>query len=135
VFVNLVRDESIIACFRWDGATLQQDGDMIAAGGALDCRDKPMVVVPAVRGLHTSYLVVVGYQNYELLVLSLRDDSLVHTYDLREGWEDDAELAYVPEKGRVHGLAADAAATTLAVVFDFCVRLLPWPLRGMPALT
>jgi hypothetical protein len=135
VFVNLVRRESCIASYRWDGAALVQEGNMEAAGVSVRSFDRQLAVVPAVRGLHTSYLVVGGPYRNELLVLSLQDGSLVHTHDLRDGLEDVAGIAGVTETESVRCLAAFAAATTLAVVLETCVRLLPWQLRGMPALT
>jgi hypothetical protein len=107
---------------------------MEAAGVSVYRFDRQLAVVPAVRGLHTSYLVVWEDHSDELLVLSLRDDSLVHTHDLRAEWEHVGAMAGATYSEDVRGLAADAAATALAVVLDSSVHVFPWPLRGMPAL-
>jgi hypothetical protein len=109
-----------VTAFLWNGSALVSEGAVEAAGDTDNFR--PLAVVPPAPGQCTSYLVVRTYKAQTLLVLSLPDRRLVHTHTL-EGME-------------VVGLAADPAGTALAVCDSASkvVRVLPWPLPGMPPL-
>jgi hypothetical protein len=109
-----------VCSFRWSTKKLLPGGFVEAAGNTGHYR--PLAVVPATPGKHTSYLVVGTYGAALLLVLSLPDCRLVHTHAL-EGLE-------------VMGLAADPSGTTLAVCdrASKAVHVLMWPLPGMPSL-
>lgn len=95
---------------------------IIAPAGAR-AHGRPLAVVPPAPGKKVSHLVVGALRTAELLVISLPDLALVHTHAL-EGIE-------------VTALAADPWGEVLAVSdhVTSTVRVVAWPLPGMPALT
>jgi hypothetical protein len=109
-----------VSAFRWDGAALVAEGVLEAADTADHFR--PLAVMPPTPGRRTSYLVVGTLDVPTLRVLSLPDRRLVHTHTL-EGMQ-------------VMGVAADPSGTALAVcdAASKAIRVLPWPLPGMPPL-
>jgi hypothetical protein len=115
-----VSSETQVSAFRWNGSALVSEGVVEAAG--VTGNDRPLAVVPPANCQHTSYLVVGSFGTPKLLVLSLPDRRLVHTYTLKG-------MAVV-------GLAADPSGTALAVCdgASRAIRVLPWPLPGMPPL-
>jgi hypothetical protein len=117
---TVVHSSRAVSAFRWDGAALVAEGVVEAAGMADYLHT--LAVLPRTPGRHTSYLVVGSARMSTLRVLSLPDRRLVHTHTL-EGMD-------------VTGLAADPSGTALAVrnAASKAIRVLPWPLPGMPPL-
>ena len=92
-----------------------------AAGETFDGAPIFTVVQPA-PGKRISHLVVCSEHMSDLRVLALPDFALVHTHTLG--------------KMRVRALAADPWGGALAVIDDHlqAIRILVWPLPGMPVL-
>ena len=82
----------------------------------------PLAVMPPAVGKTTSYLVVGTLSKPELRVIALPSLMLVHTHVL--------------EGMRVRRLAADPMGRALAIgsYSSDTIRVLAWPLRGMPPL-
>ena len=116
-----VKDQCAIACFSWTaGSGFKTQGFVDAAGS----RDSlcPLTVVPPAPGKRVSHLVVGTRYSPELLVLALPGLALVHRHVLR-GIE-------------VSALAADPWGAALAVgdASEKEIRVVAWPLAGMPEL-
>ena len=103
-----------------DNSLLTDEGSVAAAGQAVFGR--PLAVVPPAPGKTMSHLVVATVFSSELLILALPDLTLVHTHSL--------------EGVAAWGLAADPWGGALAVcdAESEAIRVLAWPLPGMPLL-
>jgi hypothetical protein len=101
-------------------AVLEAAGVVVAEAGISKGEYRPLTVVPPVPGKSVSHLVVGSSDDGELLVISLPERRLVHRHTLY--------------RTRVFGLAADPWGRALVVCDVSKMRVLPWPLPGMPDL-
>ena len=106
---------SEVHVFRWTGTTLELVQVLQAPGHS---GSRALAVVPPSHGKGVAHLVVGSYNGVHLCVFSLPDLSLV--------FETDVEVMY--------SLAADAAGTSIVLCHGDTLRVLAWPLPGMPLL-
>jgi DNA-binding beta-propeller fold protein YncE len=113
--------DTAVSAWVWNAAAQRlQSGGLVEGAGEVGSA-RPLAVVPPAPGKRTSYLVVGTVDTGSLIVLSLPDRHVVHRAELDGGC-------------RVTGLAGDPTGTALAVCdgASQTIRVLPWPLPGMP---
>jgi hypothetical protein len=114
-----------VAAFHWDGSALVSEGEVIARDEFWSALF--VAVMPPAPGQRCSYLVAGTRNNRQpsLRVFLLPDLRLIHTHALS-----------LVEGVNMAGLATDPSGTALAVCDkgSQIVRVLVWPLPGMPPL-
>jgi hypothetical protein len=98
----------------WDGNELRLRTERIYHSEI----SSSIAVIPHAPGRRASYLIICS--STKVVVLSLPSHDVVHVYCF-------SDL-------RIRGLAADPSGTAIAVCDDAerVVRIIPWPLPGMP---
>lgn len=117
VFVNV---DNAVAEWRWDSTAcaLSHTRKFETLGAGHNFR--PLAVMPPASGKHVAHLVVGECLSNELRVLSLPDCAIIHTHSLPFD---------------IEAIAADPAGTTIVFSLrDGEVRVVDWPLPGMPEL-
>jgi hypothetical protein len=123
-----VSSQTRVAAYSWHGSSggFGPREEVDAAGDTHD--NRPLAVMPAAPGKRNSYLVVGTSNRPELKILSLPDRRLFCTVNLQDALGLDTV--------KVLGLAADPGGCALAMCDEeaTAVRVVPWPLPGMPEL-